>query len=205
MKSRRPRALHLSRKSTSGSPVKRRAVADRLRSSSLSEPQLGQDARTDERPDSGARSTRRTAAFWDSDSRTKAAPVSPNRQSRSCSSCVIHEGPGVVKVRVLLWSFAGSRTSVRLGRGLQSSIRSRGADQCVVRCPGAQSRPAAVLSRAWRRPDTGASSPGLAPRALMVSASFWSTSGGHAALACSSSMSCSARARHRISPSRSPW
>ena len=36
---------------------------------------------------------------------------------------------------------AGSLTALRLGRGLQSSIRSRWADQSVVRCPAAQSNP----------------------------------------------------------------
>ena len=46
-----------------------------------------------------------------------------------------------------LWGLgAGSLAAFRLGRRLQSSIRSRGADQGVVRCPGAQSRLAAVLS-----------------------------------------------------------
>ena len=48
-------------------------------------------------------------------------------------------------VMVLWWWGAGSRAAVRRGRGLQSSIRSRWADQGVVRCQGAQSRPAAVL------------------------------------------------------------
>jgi hypothetical protein len=42
---------------------------------------------------------------------------------------------------------AGSRTAVRRGRRLQSSIRSRWADQGVVRCQGAQSRRAVVLFR----------------------------------------------------------
>src|SRR5512135_1679743 len=50
-------------------------------------------------------------------------------------------------VRGLWWLGAGSRTAARRGRGLQSSIRSRWADQGVVRCQGAQSRPAVVLFR----------------------------------------------------------
>jgi len=74
-------------------------------------------------------------------------------------------------VRVVCWSGAGSVTSFRRGRRLQSSIRSRWADQGVVRCQGAQSRPAVVLFRLCRRPDTEASSPWLAPRARVVSAS----------------------------------
>src|SRR5580704_5763202 len=45
----------------------------------------------------------------------------------------------------LWWLGAGSRAAFRYGRRLQSSIRSRWADQGVVRCQGAQSRPAAVL------------------------------------------------------------
>jgi hypothetical protein len=75
----------------------------------------------------------------------------------------------VVMARVGLG--ASSLTAFRLGRRLQSSIRSRGADQSVVRCSGAQSnsRPSCSM---WRRPDTGASSPEPAPRALVVSASL---------------------------------
>ena len=46
---------------------------------------------------------------------------------------------GVVVVMVLWGLGAGSLTAFRLGRRLQSSIRSRGADQSVVRCSGAQS------------------------------------------------------------------
>jgi hypothetical protein len=48
-------------------------------------------------------------------------------------------------VRGLLWLGVGARAAGRRGRRLQSSIRSRCADQGVVRCQGAQSRPAAVL------------------------------------------------------------
>ncbi len=55
---------------------------------------------------------------------------------------VIHEGAGLVKVAVtgLVRSGAGSLTADReRAEVLQSSIRSRGADQSVVRCSGAQS------------------------------------------------------------------
>ena len=58
------------------------------------------------------------------------------------SMSVIHEGAGLVKVAVrgLVWSGAGSLTASRAGAEmLQSSIRSRAADQSVVRCSGAQS------------------------------------------------------------------
>src|ERR1700722_2187473 len=48
-------------------------------------------------------------------------------------------------VRGLWWLGAGARAAGWRGRRLQSSIRSRWADQGVVRCQGAQSRPAAVL------------------------------------------------------------
>ena len=60
-----------------------------------------------------------------------------------------------------------SLTAFRLGRRLQSSIRSRGADQSVVRCSGGQSsgRPSCSVWR--RRPDIGASSPERAPRTLV--------------------------------------
>ena len=54
-------------------------------------------------------------------------------------------GQGGVGVRGLWWSGVGARAAGRRGRRLQSSIRSRWADQGVVRCQGAQSRPAAVL------------------------------------------------------------
>ena len=87
---------------------------------------------------------------------------------------------------------------LRLRRGwrFQSSIRSRVADQCVVRFPGAQSKPAAVGLKGLRsRPDTGASSPWVAPRAR-VSASRWTGWWSHAASANSSvtSSGCSVQA-----------
>jgi Transposase DDE domain len=76
---------------------------------------------------------------------------------------------------MVLWgSGAGSLTAFRLGRRLQSSIRSRGADQSVVRCSGAQSTSRPSCSSSRRRPDTGASSPGHAPRALVVRAELQS-------------------------------
>ena len=47
---------------------------------------------------------------------------------------------------MVLWGLgAGSLSAFRLGRRLQSSIRSRGADQSVVRCSGAQSIPRPFL------------------------------------------------------------
>ena len=66
---------------------------------------------------------------------------------------VIHEGPhGVKGVLVTgLGGFgAGRLTAFRLGKVLQSSIRSRWADQSVVRCSGAQSsgRPSSGFSEA---------------------------------------------------------
>jgi hypothetical protein len=62
---------------------------------------------------------------------------------------VIHEGPQGVKgvlIRGRGWLGAGSLTAVRLGKVLQSSIRSRWAGQSVVRCSGAHSsgRPSGV-------------------------------------------------------------
>jgi hypothetical protein len=108
-------------------------------------------------------------------------------------------------VFMVLWGLgAGSASACRLGRWLQSSIRSRCADQGVVRCQGVQSRPAAVLLSFEGRPDTGASSPWLAPRALVGSASLWWVGGSHAASASSSLMSLGWRVRQRISPSRKP-
>ena len=80
---------------------------------------------------------------------------------------------GVVVMVMVLWGLgAASLSAVRLGRRLQSSIRSRGADQGVVRCSGAQSSWRPSLSSWARRPDIGASSPEHAPRALVVSASL---------------------------------
>jgi 5-methylcytosine-specific restriction enzyme A len=58
-------------------------------------------------------------------------------------SYVIHEGAGRVKgaVRGLGWFDAWSPAAALAGsEGLQSSIRSRWADQCAVRCSGAQTR-----------------------------------------------------------------
>jgi hypothetical protein len=53
---------------------------------------------------------------------------------------VIHEGRGGVKgIRGLWWLGAGSLSAFRCGMWLQSSIRSREADQSVVRGSGAQS------------------------------------------------------------------
>ena len=71
----------------------------------------------------------------------------------------------------LWWLGAGSLTVFRRGRRLQSSIRSRGADQSVVRCSGAQSSGRPSCSKGRRRPDRGASSPEHAPHAVVVSAS----------------------------------
>jgi hypothetical protein len=125
------------------------------------------------------------------------------RLTRRVESGIGLGGGGVMG---LWWLGAGSLTALRLGRRLQSSIRSRGADQSVVRCSGAQSTSRPSLSMSRRRPDTGASSPERAPRAL-VRATVVCAGVGHAALASSSwswlSMSgwC---LRQRISPSRSP-
>jgi hypothetical protein len=69
----------------------------------------------------------------------------------------VESGIGVGRwlgLRGLWWLGAGSLTALRLGRRLQSSIRSRRADQSVVCCSGAQSirRPSCSVWRR-RRPD----------------------------------------------------
>jgi hypothetical protein len=113
----------------------------------------------------------------------------------------------VVWLVMVLWGWgAASLTALRLGRRLQSSIRSRGADQGVVRCSGAQSSERPSCSRWARRPDIGASSPEHARRALVVNASLVWAGVGHAASARSwlSSAVSGWCLMQRISPSRSP-
>ena len=80
-------------------------------------------------------------------------------------------GRGRVGLVMGLWGLgAGSLSAFRLGRRLQSSIRSRGADQSVVRCSGAQStsRPSSSGSEGGQTQERARPSMHLAPSCARV-------------------------------------